>query len=82
MNKVIPNLTDFCPNIIKTCCSQSDFQNIKNWWQVDKKDFQTILQETRIGARKRKQEQIYLYTNELINLFRPLKDAAKTIIKK
>lgn len=81
LNKVVPNTSDFCPNLIRTCCDSTDFNNIKNWWQNDKTSFKSILRETRFEARKRKEEMILMYTTELINWYLQLKDAAKSIIK-
>lgn len=81
LNNVVPNTSDFCPNLIRTCCDGNDFNNIKNWWQVDKNGFKSILRETRFEARKRKEEMILVYTTELINWYLQLKDAAKSIIK-
>jgi len=40
-----------------------------------------MLHESRLDARKRKEEMILMYTNELINLYLQLKDTAKSILR-
>jgi hypothetical protein len=82
ISRVMPNVSKFCPNLYTTCCDTLDFKNIQDWWQMDKTQYKSLLHETRIETLKRKQEMVYLYTNELLNLYLQLKDRAKSITKR
>ena len=82
LNKIINNNSQFCSHISHTCCTTSDFNALKNWWQDDRDvSYKTILNETRLEARKRQEDIIFLYTKAIINIYMHFKDAAKIITK-
>jgi len=69
---------EFCPLVRTTCCSDSDFRNIKNWWQEDTKYSKTG--NTRVTLRTFKLSYIGALTKAIISrFFTPLRKKATDI---
>ena len=70
LSKPEPNTAgDFCPKLKTTCCSETDFSAIKNWWQEDKNWSPENL--TRVVARRQKLLSIAAATSAILGKLLP-----------
>jgi len=71
---LIPNHTNICTNLAKTCCTEKDFKNLEQWWEGPPQSSATDqLKMSRKDIRQHKQEDLLLYTAKLLSSFERMK---------
>lgn len=81
--ELIPNHTNICTNLAKTCCTEKDFKSLENWWegQPQSSSPQTdVLKMSRKDIRQHKQEDLLLYTAKLLSSFERMKAYALQMV--
>jgi len=82
LGKVVPNFTGFCPNLDDTCCGYDDFKLIQNWWQEPQVEISvnsSSMMAARVDLRKQSQQNVFLFTKELLKLKDDIYETAQRI---
>lgn len=70
--KLIPNTTNMCTNLAKTCCTAQDFNSLEKWWEgVDENN--KVIKMSRRDVRQHKQEDLILYTSKMLDSYERMK---------
>ena len=70
--KLIPNTTNMCTNLAKTCCTAQDFNSLEKWWEgVDENN--KVIKMSRRDVRQHKQEDLILYSSKMLESFERMK---------
>jgi hypothetical protein len=82
LGKTVRNYTGYCSNLDKTCCSYEDFKGIQNWWQEPTQTLalnQNQITISRAELRKQKQQNIYLFTTQILKYSSKILETAQKI---
>jgi len=82
ISNLIPNKTNMCTNLSKTCCTEKDFKSLEKWWEGTKPITPlNSLNISRKEIRRHKQEDLMLYSTKLIDSFDRMKSYANNMVE-